>query len=247
MTENVIYIRNYDLESPYLCDINMQEVWRYAGFAGIKISEDESGDALREILDEAISEALPTLSYKVCYRRMEIQWDEGGMPILPFEANSKDLAKCLKGSSEIIMFAATIGLGIDRLIARNQKIALTKSFLLQALGAERVESLCDVFCNEMEEALKAEGLSVTPRYSPGYGDLPLGVQKDFFNLLDCNRKIGISLNESLLMSPSKSVTAIFGIQNSEGSDFESSKCNNSSISEGSKCDRCNNINCEFRK
>lgn len=50
-----------------------------------------------------------------------------------------------------------------------------------------------------------------PRFSPGYGDLPINMQKDIFAALDCPRKIGLSLNESLLMSPSKSVTAIIGV------------------------------------
>ena len=49
-----------------------------------------------------------------------------------------------------------------------------------------------------------------PRFSPGYGDLSLEVQKEIFSLLDCPRKIGVSLGDSLLMTPSKSVTAIIG-------------------------------------
>ena len=77
----------------------------------------------------------------------------------------------------------------------------------QAIGAERIESLCDAFCAERE----AEGLRLRPRFSPGYGDLPLELQRDLFRGLDCSRKIGLTLNESLLMSPSKSVTAIAGI------------------------------------
>lgn len=51
-----------------------------------------------------------------------------------------------------------------------------------------------------------------PRFSAGYGDLPLEVQKDIFRVLDCPRKIGLTLNDSLLMSPTKSVTAIVGIE-----------------------------------
>ena len=69
----------------------------------------------------------------------------------------------------------------------------------------------DVVVSSEEEAV-AKGMSLRPRFSPGYGDLPLTVQKEFMTLLDCAHLIGINLNESLLMSPSKSVTAIIGMK-----------------------------------
>jgi len=52
---------------------------------------------------------------------------------------------------------------------------------------------------------------LTSRFSPGYRDLPLTLQREIFTLLEPSRRIGLSLNASLLMSPSKSVTAIVGI------------------------------------
>ena len=80
---------------------------------------------------------------------------------------------------------------------------------MQALGAERIEALCDAFCDSL---ISEKGVLLRPRFSPGYGDLPLEVQKDIFSLLECHKRIGVSLNESLLMSPSKSVTAFVGLE-----------------------------------
>ena len=96
---------------------------------------------------------------------------------------------------------------VDRLIAKYNRISPSKALIFQAIGAERAESLCDLFCDEMKEKY-----STNPRYSPGYGDLPLDIQRDIFAVLDCPRKIGLTLNDSLLMSPSKSVTAIIGVK-----------------------------------
>ena len=69
------------------------------------------------------------------------------------------------------------------------------------------------FNDEMKIDYENKHLFLRSRFSPGYGDLGLEMQKDIFAVLDCPRKIGLSLNESLLMSPSKSVTAIIGISN----------------------------------
>ena len=84
--------------------------------------------------------------------------------------------------------------------------------LLQGLGAERVESLCDAFDEEVKAVCKEHGKETRFRYSPGYGDWPLEVQRRLFELLDAPRKVGVSLTDSLLMVPSKSVSAIIGVK-----------------------------------
>ena len=136
------------------------------------------------------------------------------------------------------MMAATIGLEADRRTARYERTNPIKALLLQAMGAERVETLCDLFCKEIRQQEEVNGNTITTRFSPGYGDLPLEVQREFVRLLDCSRQIGISLNASLLMSPTKSVTAIFGIR--PGSD-----CCPKETESG--CKTCTARNCMFRK
>ncbi|MBR5296236.1 MAG: Vitamin B12 dependent methionine synthase activation subunit, partial [Clostridia bacterium] len=99
-----------------------------------------------------------------------------------------------------------IGIGLDRLIAKYSRISPSKAILFQGIGSERVEALCDTFCNTFKEKSKT-----FPRFSPGYGDLSLEVQKDVFSLLNCSKNTGIFLNDNLLMTPTKSVTAFMGI------------------------------------
>ena len=102
--------------------------------------------------------------------------------------------------------------------------------MLQAFGAERIEALCDVFCRDIGKEL---GVRTGPRFSPGYGDLPLDAQKMIFSVLDCEKRIGLFLNDSLLMSPSKSVTAFVGI----GGEKKQHK---------NRCSFCQMRDCTFR-
>ncbi len=206
MSENTVLIRSYT-GAEGLFPINEREVWRYSGYRG---PEDAVDEELRRTFDQVVQELKDAFTYKVCYRRLPVEWEDG-VPGLPFGSESKDLRKCLEGSSEIVIFAATVGLAVDRYIAKYKSFLPTKALLMQAYGAERVERLCDLFCGEIRREAAQEGLRCTPRFSPGFGDLPLTVQRDVFRLLDCDRKLGISLNESLLMTPSKSVTAVFGL------------------------------------
>ena len=166
--------------------INEREILRYMSSRG---GEDE----LRPLISECLDELRGRLSYKVCH------------------VESNDLAKNLSGCKETVIFAATIGVEIDRLIAKYSRLSPAKAFCYQAIGAERVEELCDGFCESVNEKLGAGGEMLKPRFSPGYGDLPLETQKMVFSLLDCPKRIGVTLGDSLLMSPSKSVTAFAGI------------------------------------
>lgn len=185
-------------------EINEKEILRYmASLTG--------GEEIHSLVDECLTEVLGMLEYKVCYAVLPVEID-GNIITLPCgRIESKNLAKNLSDCGRSIVFAATIGIGIDRLISKYSRLSPSKALCLQAIGAERVEALCDDFCKKIKKEYKMNGENLKPRFSPGYGDLPLETQKMIFSLLDCPKRIGVSLGESLLMSPSKSVTAFVGI------------------------------------
>ena len=123
---------------------------------------------------------------------------------------SKGLKQHLEGCDEIILFACTAGAEMDRRIARAKLSSPAKALLMHAIGAQQVEGGCDRLCRQLAEQFPDREL--TDRFSPGYGDLPLEMQRDVMTALDCGRTVGITLTDSLLMTPSKSVTAIIGMK-----------------------------------
>lgn len=183
--------------------VRREEILRYAGMRG-------DASSMEALLSECLAEAEKALTYSVCYAEFSIVEKENLLDLGFLATESRDLRKNLSGCSSGIVFAATVGLAIDRLIARFATASPTKALLLQAIGAERIESLCELFCRELSEERKEYRLH--PRFSSGYGDLPLETQKNIFALLDCPRRIGLSLNQSMMLSPSKSVTAIVGME-----------------------------------
>lgn len=150
--------------------------------------------------------------YRVCYRELPVVFYDNAVRIGDAEIRSKDLKKSLETCHSAVVFAATVGLEYDRLIKGYGRHNAAKALIFQAIGTERVEALCDAFCSDIANEKLATGDTTTPRFSPGYGDLPLNIQKKIFELLNCESNIGVFLNESLLMTPSKSVTAIIGIK-----------------------------------
>ena len=184
--------------------IDRKELFRYAGAR-------ESLPELEALVDECISEICGKLSFKVCYTELDIAFFEDYIDLGFMKCPSKDLRKNLLGCDKIVLFAATVGIEIDRLVARYSALSPTKALIFNALGTERIESLCDLFCGEIAERYASLGKKTRPRFSAGYGDLKIEAQRDIFDVLSCPSKIGISLGNNLLMSPRKSVTAIIGV------------------------------------
>lgn len=124
------------------------------------------------------------------------------------EFKSATLIKNLKGSKEAFVFAVTLGLSVDRLLTQLSLVSPSKHFITDALASAMAEAAAD----KAEEIIKGK-LACRPRFSPGFGDLSLELQPRILNLLNAQRLLGITTNNSLLMSPGKSVTAIMGIKN----------------------------------
>ncbi|MBE6600525.1 MAG: Vitamin B12 dependent methionine synthase activation subunit [Ruminococcaceae bacterium] len=179
------------------------DVFSFLGIHDVKARSELSAKVMT-VIEEIKNAAKPRL----CYARFNIK-NEGLLDLGFAKTESRDLAKNLADCNSIILVCATLGLEIDRLIAKYSRISPSRAVIFQAAGAAAIESVLDLF----EDELRSEGLTLKPRFSCGYGDLALSLQRDIFSALGCERAIGVTLTDSLLMSPTKSVSAIIGVEN----------------------------------
>ena len=128
----------------------------------------------------------------------------------PLAVESAALGKNLAGCEEVILFAATLGVGVDRLIARANAGRVSDAAVYQAAGAALVEEVCDHAWEDLRRAGESEGWHLRPRFSPGYGDFPLACQGELLSALRAPETIGLTASDALLLLPSKSVTAVMG-------------------------------------
>ena len=126
-------------------------------------------------------------------------------------ADSASLAKHLAGCHAVYLVCGTIGAAFDALQRKTAALSPSDAFILQAIGAAAIEAWMDETEGEIRRELE-DGEALVPRYSPGYGDYPLAEQRRLLSLLDASRRIGVSLTDSLLMVPSKSVSAVIGVR-----------------------------------
>ena len=112
------------------------------------------------------------------------------------------------GGVEVVFLCGTIGAEFDAWQRRLSVLSAADAFLSQQIGLEAVEKVMDGLEEEIRKEVEVEGKRLRPRRSPGYGDLPIELSRTILNELDAPRKIGVSITDSNLLVPSKSVTAI---------------------------------------
>jgi len=172
----------------------------------LSVSSDFDVSVYRKAADDVFCESTP----KACFVRASVMVnaDEITFPFANF--HSKDLSKNLSGCREAFVFAVTLGHGVERLLSKMSRLSSADFFIYDAACSALAESVCDI----AENIIKGD-IFCKPRFSPGYGDLPLSVQKDVLSVLNAEKLLGITLTDTNLMIPQKSITAFIGIRNQE--------------------------------
>lgn len=182
---------------------DISEALRYMGY-GRNIPDED----MMKIVDDCAAALTAAISAKCCYCEVQVTETERGVAIDGIETDSAALRKNLSGCERAYIFAATVGIDADRLIRRGAAISPAREVITDALASSAIEVLCDMMCSHL--AAEAGG-ALRPRFSPGYGDLDISFQQNMCLALDTVRKIGLTLTDSLLLMPTKSVTAIVGV------------------------------------
>ena len=187
---------------PRFTTLNMNEILKYLGFRGQELTEEIAAQ-IRRCTDEVLAAATPRLTYR------HAPLEDGAVLGVTFAGN--DIPRMLEPCEEVVLFGATLGPGVERLMMRYEVVNAADSVIMDACASTAIENICNNFESDMRHAVEAEGRYLTDRFSPGYGDLPITEQPKFFALLDMTRRIGVSLTPTTIMVPRKSVTAIMGI------------------------------------
>jgi hypothetical protein len=189
--------------------VSRREVYRYLGCRGAEPDERTSA-----LVEECIAKVKKEAKPRHSMRRVALTGRDaecGALDVGGMKIKSRDLSRNLKDCKEAVMFAATLGADVDRMIRRAGVAGALELSVTQAVSAAVIEEYCDEINEKINAMAKAEGLFTRPRYSPGFGDFDLKHQEEFLSMLDASKRLGITLTEGFLMVPSKSVTALVGL------------------------------------
>lgn len=188
------------------------------------------------LLERCEKRVLDVIRPNYVYREAELEFTENGIRAGDMSEllTGSDIARHLAGCTKAVLFAATLSAEADKLIRQAAVTDVAESFAIDCLCSAAVEQVCDAAEEEIFSVIEAPYR--TWRFSPGYGDLPLGIQGSFLKMLNAQRRIGLTVTDSMLLIPSKSVTALIGISDAP-------------VSRGKRgCGSCNmRENCAYRR
>jgi hypothetical protein len=139
----------------------------------------------------------------------------------------------IKDAEEVALFICTAGPEIGERSRRSMKEGdLLRGYIYDVIGSEVVESAADRMQEELQRATGEMGKMITNRFSPGYCGWDVAEQHKLFSFFRDNF-CGITLTESALMNPVKSVSGIIGI----GRDVQYAPY---------QCHLCEDKNCLYR-
>ena len=178
--------------------INLGQAARYMG------AKDGGDETLRALLERWA----PPLRAAAAPRAVWLRAPVGALGDL---WQGSDIQRHLAGCTEAVLLAVTLGPGADAQIRRAGVGDVAAGAASDALASVLAEQAADAAEARLRALAAAEGLYLTGRYSPGYGDWPIGVQPRIAALLDTPRRIGLCVTGTCLMLPRKSITAALGL------------------------------------
>jgi hypothetical protein len=214
-----------------LTDLDKKEIKRYAGLAKADFSE--------KIIDEAATEALILAKPRAVWNIYDYDSKRNLIHAQGKDVSveGKSITKHLQNSLKVIVFSLTIGEEIENAINSHFKEGIySHSLILDAAATTAVEAAADLLEKAVSQSVNKEGLYLIQRFSPGYGDFDIHFQPEMLALSDA-KSIGISLTESYMLLPRKSITAIIGLTAKQR--IQCRAKNN--------CQNCASLNCISRK
>ena len=214
--------------------VKQREIRRYLGYkngVGKALEEEVLSKLIEQCIQELEEAITPRFVYEIFPLKLENNWVDMGF----LQVESKNLAKNLRDCDMAAVMATTLGVEADRLINRYSRFHILKGVVMQATATAMIEAWCDECQQQVQKAAKEKGRYLRPRFSPGYGDFPLEAQKPMIEVLQAPKRIGLTVTDSFMMAPVKSVTAIIGFAKND------SGC----LMDG--CEACEKKECNFRR
>jgi hypothetical protein len=188
--------------------IDRQELYLLMGYGNLT-PDKPFIDMIDAMLDELSDFCMPEYGYVVLPGK---RIDNANLQIAEtMLLTGKIITSSLREADHFAVFVATVGEGFDRW---NRTIKpqddIVRTYFADSLGSVLVEACVAVMLGRMEQDMAELDMFVSNSYSPGYCDWLLIEQRKLFSFFP-EQFCGVTLTDSCLMLPIKSVSGIVGI------------------------------------
>ena len=192
-------------------DTRTKEAIRYLGYGSHAVD-----DHTLALVESSFAELDQIAGKRIIYRIFDVSFKETDrLQIGKLNIISKNLGKNLAGCQSAVILGATLGAGVDMLLRKYTLTDMARVVTLQACAAAMLEEYLDECQQSIGKELEKDRLYLRPRFRPGYGDFPIEHQEMILRMLDTAKTIGLTMTDSSMLTPTKSVTAVIGVSRSK--------------------------------
>jgi cobalamin-dependent methionine synthase I len=181
---------------------------------GYKKGKTELSPKMIHLFDEAFEKAGRVMTPAGAYIMRQIENREETLKLSNSDVTvtATSVKELLKNSFAVLFMAVTIGPGLENQIAlSSEEKQFEKTLILDAIGSEGAEAAADALNDHLLVLARQSKMTLTRRFSPGYGDLPLQFQAQLYKELSL-ASLGISIDDKFFLRPKKTVTALLGVE-----------------------------------
>ena len=180
--------------------MNRATILKYMGQRG-----KEPDHAVERLVDEAVKIVEEASQFRAVYKPLKVARDPFRFVEPEIPIPSRDLAFYFEEVTDTLVIACTLGPEIDRLIRFYEKTDMAMALAVDAAASTYLEEACDAFQEKLELGVHSF------RFCPGYGDLPLSLNRPLAKALNAGVRIGARLTDGDVFFPTKTMLGIIGL------------------------------------
>ena len=193
-------------------EIEEKRVLRELRIPKIKYVKELKEEGVAKAIKQAIDTAYTLIHGRACYKTFRVV-DVGKDRVITDASESiflgSNMVKLLARSDYATLLATTVGPELERKVDHLKKTHTADAYFLDVVGGWMADYMADRVDAIVQSEVTRSGYGRTMRYSPGYGDWDLTVQKELLGLVEA-KSIGVTCTDTFILQPRKSVTAVIG-------------------------------------
>lgn len=198
------------------CHVGRAETLRYLGYRGQELTEELEG-RISGVIERCERDLRPDGLFAVY--PLSAPASPGALQEVPrlelaganMVLEGASICEHLRGAREVALMAVTLGARSEQELRRLSALDPLEALVYDAACSSFVEAAADALEDEIVRHADACGMVTNGRFSPGYGDFPLGAQPSIVRTLRADIRLGLTVLPTHLLLPTKSITAVLGL------------------------------------
>lgn len=189
-------------------NLDTSEIYRRIGMPD---ADSQRSQKFKPVLEQMRLKALGLIEVRCIYDYVPVKVSGSGEILLANQYPVKAATSFFEGAHEVLIAIQTIGFRLEEESARLfQEGEMLEGMVLDGCGTVALDEALELLRGLVVKQVTARGLQTGHNLCPGGFQIPLEAQKTLFTLLD-GGGIGVTLGDSLLMSPIKSHTLVIPV------------------------------------